>query len=295
MNRLTKHLKTSEATKAGFESDASTLRPWVANRVADIVIQSGVDEYINDIRQEPTFSGEELDQIFTSESRDNQVNKRMSLIMGNNDYIGKELFKYLGINYTDWLDVFHSPWAVSILWENEVIHTSFNTTGDKGIQSQVSLAYNANVLRSMSLEKARIADMFHTFKWNFEVSTTLMQAVIEIIGRSGSIQNPEYYRGLYSHETKSVWVSGSYVPHETVDAIMTWLSAYENHDIDTIAPIRHDKMESEKWRVDLLAGIFDELYARLLLHHVSEWDFHIKQIAEEVKAHAQKGELWKLC
>jgi len=276
----------------------------IATDVAEILREAGADGKINEVRKmEFCEDGSMWLWNLFSFGEKNSMQAEVEEVMKNNDWITKTLFKALWITYIPGTELFHSPGAVSILEWWRVSHASYNVVwkeyGEQ-TESNVSRAYPEEVLQWMSLQKATIASIFNAFKWQFELSTSLMQAVVWILWED--IKKPEYYRWLYSHQWKSIGVSGSYVNHDMIEKIMATLDPFDAIKIDKISPIRQDKDTEEwVWRVDLLAWIFDELLARLVLHDVRDWEYQIQLVAEDIKAHFQKAqmngsdELGKLC
>lgn len=284
----------------------------IAPEIADILRQQGADTAINDVRNMPFPDENELWNLFASEWN-NSMQEQINTVMQNNDWITKKIFEKLWMTYVEWMKLFHSPGAVSVIEWWKLSHASFDDRhlsrdnqsgwGEEMayIRSWVSRAYDTQILQWMSLQKATIASIIHAFKGQFELSTSLMQAVVWLLWND--IDKPEYFRGLYSHNGKSIGVSGSYVPHEMIDRVMTHLDPMDSIELDSISPVKNNKQSDEVvGRVDLLAGIFDELLARLVLHDVKDWEYHIEQVAKDLKFHFKTAqihwdskELWKLC
>ncbi len=240
-----------------------------------------------------------------------------SLIATNDNYISERLSDHLWID--DLERLFHSPWAVTML-EDGVLHdTVYNNSGwyrnalglGWSYDSNVSLVYWDDLLVWLSEQKAALWSIFAMMRGNYTFSTSVMQAVLWVYWKalnttSGSEDYWDYTRGLFSKGWKAVWISGSQVYHESAEQVLQWVLWSEQWEdtLDMLSPIKpplpeHEQFAnsvgSESWRVDLLAGIFDELYARLLVTHISDWDAQIKYVAEDIIAHAEQGALWKLC
>jgi len=250
---------------------------------------------------------------FHSESLD----KKVSLIATNDDYISKTLCKHLWVE--DFWKLFHSPGAVTLIEKWQLKDTMYrNYWGSKNAlglwwsyESNVSFAYWGDTLVWMSQQKAALASIFEMMKGDYTFSTAMMQAIIGVYGRSLDREQDtdkywKYYRGLYSKNWVSAGVSWCQVYHESIEKIITSQAPNglsddflkEHADIRVPLPENIEFASSiwtEAWRVDLLASIFNELYARLLLNHHSEWEYHIEHVAKEIIAHFKSNDLWKIC
>lgn len=271
----------------------------ISPEIVDILDDEDVWSKVNEVRSMSLWTQDKLDSLFSA-NVNNDIQEKIGVIIENNSFILTTLFEKLGITSAGENDLFHSQGAVCILEWWKIYYTSLNDIGEDVSKSWVSKAYGTELLMWMSLQKASVASIFHQFKWQFDISTQLMQAVLWILGEES--KHWSYYRWLYSHQGKSIWISGSFLPHEVSEKIMEKLDPFDAIRLDTIAPERNDKNNDESvWRVNLFAGIFDELLARLILHNKEDWGYHIWLVAEDIKTHFKKAqmndnnELGKLC
>lgn len=105
-----------------------------------------------------------------------------------------------------------------------------------------------------------------------------MQETIKILAEdsNGSSFRWPYYNGIIA------WApSGSFLYHDSMEKIITSLRV----DVDDIG------LEPEY----ILAWIWDELLMRLFLHNKDDWEKQIQIVAQDIKDHAEAGEIIKLC
>ena len=98
-----------------------------------------------------------------------------------------------------------------------------------------------------------------------------------------------HYRWGYHNvqDNRTIWVSGAALDETVVQKILT--QAWHTGNLEEIA----EKFGCGK--VDLLAGIGDELMARLIAHDRSEWEEQIALVGNDIKNHIQSNQLALLC
>lgn len=286
----------------------------IASSVAALLYREhGMLERVNAVRDADLWTKEGFEWMYNSNFQKPVYTEKAKLIQNKDSEIAQKLGEYLSIKLER---LFHSPGALTLLKGDGLIHDTMykntwwwkNSLGIWGpYESNVSLAYGDDTLIWLSQQKAAIGHLFHMLRGNYTFSSAMLQAVITIYWKDSAEHkdHPQYYRGMYSHGDISAGVSWSYVYHESIGeiiiAITWWL--YRN-DVNNFAPERkvHESKkehvvpsEENLWRVDLLASIFDELYARLLLHPENEWDEHIQYTAETIQGHINAWAMEKLC
>ncbi len=181
--------------------------------------------------------------------------------------------------------LFESVWSVRVLHNNgcewyEDFSKHFIWSNDT---SDVVQEYWKDFIQAISLKKAILHLLFQVSSPWTVIHTGIVQEYIN------NITNDFHYRGGYhnSINNATVWVSGSVLNEEVVEQI------FRQANIEWTL----DEIAEKIWcgRVDLLAGIWDELMARLLSHDQHECEEQIQIVVDDIKDHMRKGSLWLLC
>lgn len=316
MSDFLHQLRTQPDLAGKTASDKEVLVNSLVKKICEVLMPDKDGRHriwtrIKDLRLvgDPDFEGSEL---FTSRSTSRSITDTISLVKqfniadnmsdGNDswDEISKRLWSALWIDFQG-IPLFWSIWAVAVIWENGIEHTSYNNTvfdsnGNETKEiSWVARAYEDNRLKRMCLEKAQIAKIVHDtlalFDGNFVLQTNVLQWVITLLS-----EWDQYYRWPYFYAWKAYGVSAAHVDHRITEMIFDKIGK-DNHDINRIAKEKFDKDNPgvSVWRVDLLASIFDELLAKLIAHSPRDWNNIIVAVAKEIQEYARRWELWKLC
>lgn len=181
--------------------------------------------------------------------------------------------------------LFESTWSIRMLdtdnnweWYDDPYHISHLRSSVKTL-TDVAKEYGQDALPVYALKKAILISTFLPITQTIPMHK-LLDSIIE---RTGTPQ----FRGGYWYEGNLIWVGGSEVDENVKQKIFKMAGI--DGDLDEIA--------QKIWcgRVDLLAGIFDELLARLILHERSEREEQIQIVVNDIKRHIRNNSLALLC
>ena len=181
--------------------------------------------------------------------------------------------------------IFESVWAISYIadvWNLVYAQDDFSSSEDW--YSPVSKVYEHVDLKRMAFEKAYFHSLISRIAPTLANTPQQVQEILSALSENWR----HYYPWAYSDTDGAIGVSATVIAENIVTKIWEMYQD-KNPDIDTFA-----KQKWENWRVDLLAGIWDELFARLLLHERSEWPKQIRIIAETIHKKWKNWEQWQI-
>lgn len=227
-----------------------------------------------------------MSYITGQSEKDTYIKNHVSHIKDKMPHISDMFCNSLWITALNSVSLFESPWVLT------KVSNKFHTTLYQDFRnsfiwwddlSPVAQAYEHVFMEQICIKKAMMHALIHMIPQWTPLHTSMVQQYLQEFTEAF-----QYRWGYQNPDTKETFgVSGTSMSECVVAEILkqagfTW-------GLDDIA--KHFKC----WRVDLLAGIWDELMARLMAHDESEWGAQIQIVGDDIKQHMKNNTLWLLC